>query len=256
MRLKNLVVGDNGIEKRVVWSTANSTWAGVCSAYRSTELSREEQGTFQVALPGDILIRSYLNEDDDMEITFSKLIWVDDDTQEIKCEQLDLNTNLYQLTKYLTYQVTNWLGNLAGVGDSYLPAGIGWDGRFSLYDQNKRDKIRTLLYGCRDEILISRLIDAGQISARSNVPLEWSDALLLSQSEPCVLNWDVTPVTNMVFAIQWLPNDKTVVYTTTNPNHFNNEFFVQNEAIKVIIGSFNQGRDPGKPLVNWRLYTR
>lgn len=257
----NQIVDGDKVVKVVVWSTKNKTWAGVSTANRSREAGIKN-GTFQIVETGDIVLLSMVPFNSESPIIVAREVietrenndaMLNNITTFAPGHDIDVGTVFQQTTNNLWL----WLNNLDDQSDGFLPAGIGWDGSFTLYDQRKRDRIRGLLYGVTDELLAAAILDAGQISAGSETPTTWTDATGLPHTEPCVLEWEVNPnLSKMVYAVSWFKDNVVKTTKITEGLTRNLSFVVDPQATKVLIGTINAGGDKTKHLTRWKLYTR
>lgn len=248
------------IAKVVVWSASNKTWAGVSTANRSRD-SGVKNGTYQIVEKGDMIVLSTLDPDTKETVVTARVVTSALESADASLYNLttiapDSTTDVGVIFQNITHNLWLWLYNLEDVSDGFLPAGIGWDGNYTLYDQRKRDRIRAILYGVTDEILTSTLLEAGQISSGSETPTNWSDATGLPHTEPCVLEWEVNSNSKMVYAVSWFKDN--VVQTTKHTTDLTSgmSFSVDPAATKVLIGTINVGGDKTKHLTRWKLYTR
>ena len=113
-----------------------------------------------------------------------------------------------------------------------------------------------MLYGCTNDELITTLVDAGQISAGSEVPTNWSEATVLPYDEDTTVDTNVTPITTSVYCIQWFKDNEVVVSTIDENLHTLKYLPVDKTATKVMIGEINETDYNDKKLTRWRLYSR
>lgn len=260
--IKNSQLDENGhITKVVVWSSKNKTWAGVSTANRLRE-NGIRNGTFQIVEEGDVIVMATQPPGCDAPIVVVRDVTATRENNDALLSNLttvapDSLTDIGIIFQNTTNNLWLWLYNLEDTSDGFLPAGIGWDGSYTLYDQRKRDRIRSILYGVTDEMLASAILESGQISSGSETPTEWGAATGLPHTEPCNLEWDVNESTSkMLYAISWFKDN--VVKTTKHVDnlHRGMAFTVDPAATKVLIGTINTGGDKTKHLTRWKLYTR
>lgn len=269
--IKNLSLDAEGrVHKVLVWSTKRNSWASVSSANRNGKEFNEVHGTFQIIEDGDLIFHAFEQADKSLmihagEFRYSENVTIDNEVSVRNLGLLPLPPSMpiHHMLNNLTHQAKSWL-NVMSRTDGFLPPGVGWDGVLTLYDQRKRDAIRGIFFGVNDELLISTLVDAGQISTRSNAPTNWkNESIALPQTEPCYLGWGESETTERVFAVVFYKNNETEVFKydvvdgKVNGNELSKwDFIVPNQAQRVIIGTINAGIDPAKPLAKWRLFTR
>ena len=250
-----------GAIKVAIWSTRNKTWAAVSTANRSRNPGIEN-GTFQIVEEGDIVLLSSSKQDGTGTLVIAREVVKTRENNDAMLHNIDTippahNVNVGEVFFNTTNNLWLWLNNLEDLSDGFLPAGIGWDGSYTLYDQRKRDRIRSLLYGVNDEMLTTAILEAGQISSGGVTPTSWSEATGLPHTEPCVLEWEVnTNTSKMVYAISWFKDNLAVTKKITEELHTNMQYVVDPRATKVLIGTINEGGDKTKHLTRWKLYTR
>lgn len=260
--IKNSQSDNNGgAVKIAVWSTRNNAWAAVSTANRSRNPGIEN-GTFQIVEEGDIILISSSKENGEGSLVIAQEVVKTRENNDALLHNIDTvppnsGVNVGKVFFNTTNNLWLWLENLEDLSDGFLPAGIGWDGSYTLYDQRKRDRIRSLLYGVNDEMLATAILEAGQISSGSVTPTSWSEATGLPHTEPCVLEWEVNPNTSkMVYAVSWFKDNLAVTTTITDNLSANLSYMVDPRATKVLIGTINEGGDKTKHLTRWKLYTR
>lgn len=257
--IRNRCVVNNEIVKVAVWSKARNDWSPVNTAHRGKSETEVMKGTCQRAEKGDTLVVSK-KVDGVCQIRLYTVVSLPKEANEIGDVEIEkCDEDVRRLMKSISNNLWKWLESLDTLSDGFIPSGVGWDGSLTLYDIGKRDSIRNLLYGVREEELVNDLIDAGQISSFNKTPLNWSLATTLPQTEPCVIPWECDKKSNRLFVIWWDNlNHPSVITLYDDDFDYKSppSFEVPKTAIKVMIGEFNDGYDPNRQIVSWGLYTR
>lgn len=245
--------------KILVWSNARQSWAGVAKATRKKE-DDIESGTFQIIEDGDIVLVSRHDATGEIIVSAEYVdkagYTTDGDIAGSVLIAPNNNVNLGYVFQNVTMSIWDWLIRLNTDGDGFLPAGAGWDGTLTLYDQRKRDKIKTLLYGVKHDELLTSLVNAGQISNGAEVPNNWDEAEVLPYGDDVTVPVQVVSNhTKEVFLIQWFKDNITQVSTFTDISDLRS-ISVEPTATKVLIGELNVTEYSDQPLTRWRLYRR
>lgn len=238
----------------LVYSTRNHRWAPVAKVNRRNDVP-EEKGTYQLMAVGDIVV---INNDGNVRVEQVTAIWDTiessslsniETTAVIDTEQ----TPLGGLMLTYTDEVFLWL--LGDDIDDNLPAGVGWDGKRSMYEVRKRSRLQSILWDIPDELFKQSLLSCAQTSPFKDVPIDWEDAVLINNTSE--LGWSAEDGTVLIFVAEW---DKDFNVTLTKFD----EVEAGKQYTKKILGSTHKAvagtiyrREPSSGMsTKWELYRR
>lgn len=257
--LKNYQMDGDKPIKLIVWSKSREDWAGVGKATRK-HYNDIQSGTYQIVELGDIIVSCKLNESDVPTMELHEVAKVTDDSEgllsSVELTDVSVGGSAIPVFQNLDADMSAWIKRLSNSADGFLPAGCGWDGTYSLYDQRKRLKIKNLLFGVTDNDFLTRIINAGQLSAGQLVPVLWDEAVQLPYDRDCTVDVEVVPSTKGVYMVQWFKDHVTHI------SEFHEDFAeleylpIDPNCIKVMVGEFNRSAVSDKTMTRWRLYHR
>lgn len=263
--IKNLQTDDQGnLVKYVVWSTRRQDWASVSKAVRAAN-GGVDNGTYQVVEEGDLIV-STIFDNSKMEYIrclFSvKSVSRSDDGsfKDLTVSNVPLLTDLGTMFKSYTPGLDQWLGCVQNPSHGTLPQGIGWDGRYTLYEQRKRERLIRLFSGAPSDISIT-LTNAGQISSGNKVPTDWREAKQLEHSADVLIPVKINPGTLKLFCVEWSSANRVNVTMLdvdgdvqhgTETRHIK----ISDDCQKAVIGILNDGGIFGEYVAEWNLFVR
>lgn len=129
----------------------------------------ELQTTYQKVCEGDVILQvSWWPEvEEAFEFREGRMVALDLSLPEVE----DRVTKLYD---GLPDSVVEWL-NPVERQPSFLPAGAGWDGTYTVHDHVKRGQAAEFFEGIQPEVL-KELVDAAQVSAKDGLRYDWRKA--------------------------------------------------------------------------------
>lgn len=129
----------------------------------------ELQTTYQKVCEGDIVLQVswWPEKEEAFEFQDGKLVPLDLTVPDIE----DQVTKLYD---QLPDVAVEWL-NPVERQPSFLPAGAGWDGVFTIHDLTKRQQAAEFFEGIQPDVL-DKLVDAAQVSSRDGLRYDWRKA--------------------------------------------------------------------------------
>lgn len=255
--VKNCFIDNDGSKiKCVVWDTKRRKWSAVNKVGRNKN-DLEGYGTYQIVDKDSILMICRSTEENPTPVM--NLLGVTDvrDRESHMLDNLDLcqlppSVDVLGTYQNITQVLTEWMSESYDDETSYnIPAGIGWDGRLSLYDQRKQDRVKTLLYGVEDCELLHRLTVAALISSGKNIATSWDQAEKVEVGT--VITNKADDNTTHLYSIAWFYDGSVITTCTDNVQQpLNTE--VQPDMVKLLVGAFNSGTDGVVSLTRWSLY--
>lgn len=169
---KNFVNDGNIVKKQIL---INPT-TGIVPVARADKNNKTAPtaGTYQQGETGDILCYVLFKEG---EAPVMKMIKIKDGG----VEPLENGFNYYNIMKWLNPLTTDWLLTLDD--EPFLPAGVGWDGKYSQSDLVKKARISSRLPARIDQVFLERMINAGYFTSTKEV----NKSTVHMQSKNCPL---------------------------------------------------------------------
>lgn len=164
--IRQIVLSPRGEVREV----ARAQWSGY----------QPDRCTFQIAREGDLVVRvTWWPEQ------WSVLLVQDGELQDTGPMGLVRHQALIQGLSKEAEAFLN--GGMSGRQPSFLPAGLGWDGRNTAADVKKEGRIRGLFRGL-DEAWVDAVVAAARVSKKDGLPSFWKVVARDSATFPAVLD--------------------------------------------------------------------
>lgn len=229
----------------------------------------ELQTTYQKVCEGDVILQVswWPEKEEAFEFIEGRMVPMDLSLPEIE----DRVTKLYD---GLPDAVVVWL-NPVERQPSFLPAGAGWDGVYTVHDLVKRGQAAEFFEGVQADAL-SQLVDAAQVSAKDGLRYDWRKAAPLPHVMQSPRNEHVVPgEPGIVVRTMWVLWDRNGTPTAVElpptsgrlthadrriePVHFNEPHigmpFDVWRAVKVTFGCYSRRNGRESYGVKWDLYS-
>lgn len=246
--VKNQIITDTGYVRTLLISKKTNKIANVWRVDRNTA-AKHRTGTWQQAQTGDLAITSVINKHTGKLIWLYRSIFITPDS-EVTFRELPTNFNMLVFQNNIDKTVTDWLNSFEDVYS--LPAGVGWDGKYTEIELNKLDTALSKLpekftYYFPEDIV--RIKDAVYYTAKAEF-----------EKEPKVLQFDNDGKFNcglndIAIVEHVMDNDETTVEVYYNSSQVIDSTTFNGKITKIVLVNFKTiPTTPGATQVSFETY--